>query len=168
MVGDQQLSGLSGFGHGLAVAERVVVVNPEVDPCVRVETEDVPVSLSVGDFHAVDHEEFRVLNFAPVQEGRGGVVVGRNDAVESRSLAERDDFGRRQPSVRVDRMYMGCDAVPAGFVVQLRSRVRRRGEFFFARGPSVRVIFSVQSVVRPAVVGIWMTVHRPGLIRPAR
>ena len=31
---------------------------------------------------------------------------------------------------------------------------------FFARGPSVRVIFSVQSVVRPAVVGIWMTVHR--------
>ena len=39
---------------------------------------------------------------------------------------------------------------------------------FFARGPSVRVIFSVQSVVRPAVVGILMTVHRPGLIRPAR
>ena len=40
--------------------------------------------------------------------------------------------------------------------------------FVEARGPSVRVIFSVQSVVRPAVVGIWMTVHRPGLIRPAR
>lgn len=109
------------------------MVNPEVDPCVRIETEDVPVSLSVGDFHAVDHEEFQVLNFAPVQEGRGGVVVGRNDAVESRSLAERDDFGRRQPSVRVDRMYMGGDAVPAGFVVQLRSRVRRRGEFFCPR-----------------------------------
>ena len=40
--------------------------------------------------------------------------------------------------------------------------------FVEARGPSVRVIFSVQSVVRPAVVGIWMTGHRPGLIRPAR